>query len=371
VAPPFALISPLDEHLPSWLSTVRFLDLSLIRWLGLLLLAVVAVLAGTLVEWFLARLGRAVVRRTWPPGEERLLDLLAGPARALLALLLFHLLAPLLGLPDPAGEEVDRVVRSLFIVAVTWLILRLITVASTRLESALASRVADARLRTLQTYLALPRTILRCAAIVVGTSLVLVQFEVVRTVGVSLLASAGLAGVIIGLAAQRVVANLLAGIQIVLTQPIRIGDLVAMENEWGWVEEIGLTFVVVKLWDLRRLVLPVSYFLEKPFQNWARGGPALLGTVFLRTDYTVPIEAIRAEVARILDQTGLWDRRASAVQVTDLAERTVEVRVLVSARDGGQLWDLRCLVRERLLAWLRARGWEQPPPTGGMPAQAS
>src|SRR5262249_3410400 len=135
----------------------------------------------------------------------------------------------------------------------------------------------------------------------------------------------------------------------------------AVENEWGWVEEIGLTFVVVKVWDLRRLVLPVSYFLEKPFQNWSRGESDLLGTVLLRTDYSVPVEAVRAEVARVLEQTPLWDRRASGVQVTDLAERTVELRVLVSAADGAKLWDLRCLVREKLLAWLRARGGEQPP----------
>jgi small-conductance mechanosensitive channel len=268
----------------------------------------------------------------------------------------FHLFAGLLLLPAPAQAVVDLVVRSLLIGAVTWLALRLITLGFSRAEVYLARHIADAnRLRSLQTQLALPRAVLRIAAIVVGTALVLMQFDVVRSVGVSLLASAGVVGVILGLAAQRSAASLLAGIQLAVSQPIRIGDVVVVENEWGQVEEIGLINVVVKLWDLRRLVLPVSYFLEKPFQNWTRGEADLLGTVVLHLDYSINLDELRAEVSRILDGTPLWDRRAQAVQVTDLAAATVELRVLLSARDGTQLWDLRCLVRESLLAWRQAR----------------
>jgi small-conductance mechanosensitive channel len=347
--------SPLGEHLPSWLFTPHVFELSLAQWLGLVLLGSAAVLAGALGQRLLVWLSRVTTRSDSAP-EGGVLAALPGPARLLCALLVFYLFVPLLALPTGARAVVDVLVRTLLIVAATWLVLRLIGVAFAALEAYLARRVADAnRLRTLQTQLALPRAILRVAVVVVGIALELLQFDVVRSVGVSLLASAGIAGVIIGLATQRAAANLLAGIQLALSQPIRIGDVVALENEWGWVEEIGLTNVVVKLWDLRRLVLPVSYFLEKPFQNWSRGTGDLLGTVVLRADWSIDIDAVRAEVARILDETDLWDRRTQAVQVTDLAVGSVELRVLVGARDGLRLWDLRCLVREKLLAWLKAQ----------------
>jgi small-conductance mechanosensitive channel len=171
-----------------------------------------------------------------------------------------------------------------------------------------------------------------------------------------MLASAGVAGVVIGLAAQRTVANLLAGIQLAVFQPIRIGDAVVVESEYGWIEEIGLAYVVIRIWDDRRLILPVSYFLEKPFHNWTRQSPALLGTVMLYLDYTAPVEEVRAELGRLLDETPLWDRRVQAVQVSDLTADGVQLRVLVSAADGALLWDLRCLVRERLLVWLQTHG---------------
>jgi small-conductance mechanosensitive channel len=252
---------------------------------------------------------------------------------------------------------VDVVVHTLLIVALTVLVLRLITIAAGWLEAYLGRHVTDEnRRRSIHTQIVLPRAILRFVATVVGAALILLQFDIVRNVGVSLLASAGLVGIVIGLAAQRAVSNLLAGIQITIFQPIRIGDVVVVEGEWGHVEEIGLTNVVVKVWDLRRLVLPVSYFLEKPFQNWTRGPTDLLGTVFLYTDYSVSVGEVRAEVSAILAETPLWDRRAQGVQVTNLTAESVEVRVLVSAGDGGALWDLRCLVREKLLVWLQTRG---------------
>jgi small-conductance mechanosensitive channel len=348
-------LASLKEHLPSWLFSRQVLDISLIQWLGLAVLAPLALLAGELGQRLLIWLGRAL---RCQPGRlgERLFAILPGPARLLLALLIFHLVVGLLGLLPAAMSAIDTIVRSLLIVVLTWLALRLITLASELTESYLTRRIADpSRLRSIQTQLALPRTLLSIAVVVLGTSLVLLQFDVVRSVGVSLLASAGLATVIVGLAAQRVVGNLLAGIQLAITQPIRIGDAVVVENEWGTVEEIGVTNVVVKLWDLRRLVLPISYFLEKPFQNWSRGQAELTGTVVLHADYSISVEAVRSEVARILNETPLWDRRTQTVQVTDLSATAFELRVLVSARDGAQLWDLRCLVREKLLAWLQAR----------------
>jgi small-conductance mechanosensitive channel len=158
---------------------------------------------------------------------------------------------------------------------------------------------------------------------------------------------------VIGFAAQKTLGNLLAGIQIAITQPIRIDDVVVVEGEWGRIEEITLTYVVVRIWDLRRLVLPIGYFLEKPFQNWTRVSADVLGTVYLVVDYTVPVDEIRAQLERIVRESNLWDRKVCGVQVTDASERGIEVRALVSAADSSKAWDLRCEVREKLIAFLQ------------------
>jgi small-conductance mechanosensitive channel len=191
--------------------------------------------------------------------------------------------------------------------------------------------------------------------LVVCLALILLQFPAVRTIGMSVLASAGVLGVVFGLAAQRSIANLLAGIQISITQPIRIGDTVVIEKEFGVIEEIHLTYVVVKVWDLRRLVVPVSTFLEKPFENWSRGSTEILGTVELYADYSVDVEGARAELLRVVESERgkLWNGKTNAIQVTELSERCVTLRALVGTDDAGRNWDLRCLVRERLAAWLQ------------------
>ena len=191
---------------------------------------------------------------------------------------------------------------------------------------------------------------------IVCVSLILMSFEDVRKIGTSLLASAGVATVIIGFAAQRSLANLLAGFQIAFTQPIRIDDVVIVENEWGKIEEINLTYVVVKIWDERRMVLPISYFIEKPFQNWTKTSADILGTAFLYVDYSFPIPVLRDELKRILnedDPNGYWDKRVNVVQVTETTEYNVEVRILVSARDAADAFELRCLVREKLISFIQ------------------
>jgi small-conductance mechanosensitive channel len=179
------------------------------------------------------------------------------------------------------------------------------------------------------------------------------SFPSIRQIGASLLASAGLAGLVIGLAARPVIANLLAGIQLALSGPMRLDDVVIIEGEWGRIEEITTTYIVVRIWDLRRLVVPLSYFIEKPFQNWTRSSSDLLGTVFLYTDYTVPVDEVRKELLRILDGAELWDRKVANLQVTDAKERTLELRALMSASDSGKAWDLRCQVREALVGFLQ------------------
>ena len=181
------------------------------------------------------------------------------------------------------------------------------------------------------------------------------NFDPVRQIGTGLLASAGVAGVIVGFAAQKSLSTIIAGLQIALTDPMRIGDVVNVEGEFGEIEEISLTYVVVKAWDQRRLILPITYFLDKSFQNWTRSSSQLLGTVFLYVDYTIPVDEIRAEGQRIVSESRLWDKRVFGVQVTDWKTDAVEIRVLVSAESSDQLWDLRCEVREKLLTFLQRR----------------
>jgi small-conductance mechanosensitive channel len=179
-------------------------------------------------------------------------------------------------------------------------------------------------------------------------------FPQARAIGTTLLASAGVAGIVIGIAARPLFENLIAGVQLALSQPIRIDDVVIVEGEFGHVEQISATFVVVRIWDQRRMVLPLTYFIEKPFQNWTRTGSALLGAVFLYVDYTMNVDELRAQLPKALEGDAKWDGAVQGVQVTDAKESTLEIRILVSARNAADLFDVRCNVREKLVAWLQA-----------------
>lgn len=189
--------------------------------------------------------------------------------------------------------------------------------------------------------------------IILAVGSILMTFDAVRQYGVSLLASAGAAGIVAGLALQPLLKNLFAGIQIAITQPIRIDDAVIVEGEWGNVEEITSTYVVIRVWDWRRLVIPISYFIEKPFQNWTRDSAELIGVVMLYLDHTAPVDRIRAEGERITRASALWDGQVYNLAVTDFKERVMEIRVLASARNAARTFDLRCEVREKLIAWVQ------------------
>jgi len=189
--------------------------------------------------------------------------------------------------------------------------------------------------------------------IILGIGLILISFESIRQIGVGLFASAGVAGIIIGFSAQKAIGTLIAGIQIAITQPFRLEDAVVVEGEWGWIEEINLNYVVVRIWDQRRLILPSTYFLEKPFQNWTRTSADIIGSVFIHTDYTIPFDELRKELDRILNETDLWDKKVKVLQVTDAKESTVESRILVSARNSPTAWDLRVYVREKMVEFVQ------------------
>lgn len=208
--------------------------------------------------------------------------------------------------------------------------------------------------RKIRTQLQFVRKFIVSLIILITAAIILLSFESMRKIGAGLLTGVGIGGIIIGFAAQKSLGNLLAGFQIAFTQPIRIDDVLIVEGEWGKVEEITLTYVVVNIWDQRRLILPITYFIEKPFQNWTRVSADLLGTVFLYLDYTVPIEPMRQELTKLLNENPLWDKRVNVVQVTDSTkDGAIEVRFLMSASNSSRAFDLRCYVREAMIAFIQ------------------
>ena len=295
----------------------------------------------------------AAARRESLQSWSAVFERVRGSLRFFLPMLGVSLIAGIAG-DDALPPPVRHVILLLLVVTGAWLLIRL----ANGFEELIAARLGldrpdnlDAR-RT-HTQLKVLRSVLVSFIVIAAVIVVLLSFEGARQIGAGLLASAGLAGLVIGFAAQRALGNLLAGFQIAITQPIRIDDVVVVENEWGRIEEITLTYVVIKIWDERRLILPISYFLEEPFTNWTRETSEILGTVFLYVDYTVPIDAVRAELDRIVTASELWDGRVKGLQVTDSKASTIELRALVSARDASAAWNLRCEVREGLLAYLQ------------------
>lgn len=273
-----------------------------------------------------------------------------------LPVLAVSLLLPLAQLPPKQFEVLRRVVEFTLILSFAWGLIRTLDVLQDLVQLRYQLSSPDnLRVRKLFTQLQFLKKLAASLIGFVAVGLVLMSFETVRRLGTGLLTSAGIASVIVGFAAQRSISNLLAGFQIAFTQPIRIDDVLVVEGEWGRVEEITFTYVVLSIWDERRLVLPLNYFIEKPFQNWTRTNSRLTGAVFLQTDYTVPVEALRAELSRLLTAHPLWDQRVCVLQVTDSKERTLELRALVSATNASALWDLRCAVREGLVTFLQAQ----------------
>ena len=317
-------------------------------------LAAAAVGVGLLVHAVAATVLRhALPSHPMAPGRIALARL-SAPFRLLLPLLAVTLLISVLNVPKQAAALVDRPLTILFVAAVAWLAVRGLRAAQDILMARYDVDAQDnLQARKVRTQIDMIRRVVAFVIMVVAFASVLMMFAKVRQLGTSLLASAGVAGVILGFAAQRSLANLLAGLQVAITQPLRIDDVVVVEGEWGRIEEITLTYVVVKIWDERRLVLPISYFIEKPFQNWTRVSAELLGTVFVYVDYSVPVEAVRGELHRLLEASPLWDQRVWGLQVTNADERTMELRALMSAQDSPTAWDLRCSIREQLIAFIQ------------------
>ena len=272
------------------------------------------------------------------------------PVSVWISFFILNLFLPVLGLPKVLERGARHLVEVALICCTAWILTKLVRVIQDVVHHRINDHKADnLRERRLLTQLMYLRRVVTVVIVLVAFAAVLYTFDTMRKIGAGLLTGVGVGGIIIGFAAQRSLSNLLAGFQIAFTQPIRIDDEVVVEGQFGTIEEITLTYVVVRIWDDRRLVLPINYFLEKPFENWTRSTADLLGTVYLYTDYSLPVEWLRKEFLSMLQDHPLWDKRAGSLSVTDAKENVMEVRALVSSASSGDVWDLRCQVREHLV----------------------
>ncbi|MET8803129.1 mechanosensitive ion channel domain-containing protein [Streptomyces sp. NPDC004546] len=250
---------------------------------------------------------------------------------------------------------IGRALTLVLIGSAAWLVIRIASAIVETTYSRYARAHRDpARVRRVRTQVELIMRVVSAIVIVVAIAAMLLTFPAMRAAGASLLASAGVLGIVAGVAAQSTLSNMFAGLQIAFGDMVRIGDTVVVDGEWGTVEEITLTFLTVRTWDERRITMPVSYFTSKPFENWSRGTPEMTGTVFWHLDHSAPIEAMRAKLRDILRESPAWDGRAYGLVMTDSTPNTVQVRALMTAKDADDIWTVRVTVREQMIAWLAA-----------------
>jgi small-conductance mechanosensitive channel len=265
-------------------------------------------------------------------------------------------LAVLPGLPLPQGllSALEHISGLGIVASVAWLAIVLIAVTADILTTRFRVDVADnLTARRIQTQFVVVRRIGVILVVVLAIAFGLMTFPAIKHIGVSILASAGVASLVVGMSMKDTLSNLLAGVQIAFAQPFRLGDAVVIENEWGWIEEIGMMYVVVRIWDLRRLVVPLSYFLTNSIYNWTRTSADLLAYTYLSVDYTTPVDAVREELTRILEASPLWNRKVNVLQVSDSDAHTMQLRALMDVRNSSDAWDLRCLVREKLITFMQ------------------
>jgi small-conductance mechanosensitive channel len=338
---------------------------SVLSWIphwviGAIIVIVPAIVALAAYRWFNRRLIRLAGR--YSSFLRQLLARGQGPAGIIILIIVAGVALPGANLPWEVTVAVGRALLVGFILAVGWAAAIALDIGAeiylrrfhTETEDNLLARKHVTQIRILQ-------RVAKTVLVILTVGAALMTFNTVRQYGVSLLASAGAAGLVVGLAARPVLGNLLAGIQIAITQPVRVEDQVVVHGETGWIETITSTYIVVRLWDLRRMIVPLTYFIENPFQNWTYESAGQIGSVLLRVDATMPVDRVRTKLDEILHQSPLWDGKTQTVQVTDLLEGKIELRALVGARSPGQTWDLRCEVREKLIAFLQSELHQAPP----------
>lgn len=312
------------------------------------------VVTGYLIGMIIYKLLNSTIHKAFAIENDTIDRKLKIPIYVLSSMVLTRALFNFSNLSDELFYYFSKTNFILIILFSTWLMIRFFSISTLimgrKFDTSKEDNLQERKIATQFNYI---KKIINVVLWIIAISIILMSFEEVRKVGVSILASAGLTGLVIGFAAQKTISNLLAGFQIAFTQPIRMDDVVIVENEWGKIEEITLTYVVVKIWDERRLVLPLTYFIEKPFQNWTRNKAELLGSVFLWVDYTFPVDELRGEVKRLAENSRLWDRRVQVLQLVETSEKGMQLRVLVSAVDAPTAFDLRCEVREGLVKYIQ------------------
>lgn len=325
---------------------------------GLLLLLIAAGI-GSILHTIIFSVAHRVARRGGETLADKLVTYAQNPSRIIMPVLAVQVALPTLReLHFPPGVVVllSHVLGLTLIAAVAWLAIAMMHIVDDFVGVRYRIDVKDnLEARRIHTQARVLRQSVAVLVFIVAVSAMLMTFPQVRQLGASLLASAGLAGIVVGFASRPVLQNLIAGVQLAMTQPIRVDDVLIVDGEWCRVEEITSTYVVMRIWDQRRLIVPLNFFIENVFQNWTRTSAEILGTVFLWMDYTVPIAEVRAELHRLLEENEYWDKRAWALQVTDATERTIQIRALMSAADAGSAWELRCIVREKLIEFIQKK----------------
>jgi small-conductance mechanosensitive channel len=341
------MIQRIQQFFSQWTITA---DTNLAPWIIAVIVILASMLGYLIVSMIFRRIGRkeevSTVSLAWQ--KFRI------PILVVILLFDFILLKELYTIESQAEVAVKQFIKLAIIFCVTWLLIKGIQFSREMVLRQYDIKEEDnLKARKVYTQFRVLERIIIFVVILVAAAIALMTFEGIRRVGISLFASAGVAGIIIGFAAQKLLGSILAGFQIAITQPIRLDDVVIVENEWGWVEEINLTYVVIRIWDKRRLIVPTTYFIEKPFQNWTRVSADILGTVFIYTDYQIPVDKLREAFMNILKDSDLWDGKVGVMQVTNATDRTMEIRALMSAPNSPTAWDLRVLVREKLIQFLR------------------
>ncbi len=315
----------------------------------------VVVAAGTLLAGTLGAAAlRARSRRSRSPLHSSVLHHLVLPVRLVIALVGMEVATAAADMPPGASSDLQHLWTVGLDLAVGLTVVRGVYVLS---DVVLARFPLDnpdnLRARSIATQIQVVRRVSMVLVSVVAIAVALLTFSSVRAAGAGLLASAGLVGLAAGIAARPILTNLLAGIQIALSQPIRVDDVVVVEGEWGRIEQIALTYVVVRIWDLRRLVVPISYFVESSFENWTREGSQVIGTIHLELDYSAPVEQLRAAFHDVVSASPDWDGQTAVLQVTSAGTETMQVRCIMTSADASRSWNLQCEVREKLIAHLQ------------------
>ncbi|MBE9585034.1 mechanosensitive ion channel [Mucilaginibacter sp. JRF] len=323
-------------------------------WLWNIVITVIAVIVGLIIKLIIKAILTFYRNRNDYSLFRSIIVHTGRPMNHFVPLLVLNLMLPLMDMQKRFFTPFSRAIEIALIISFASLLITSIRVFEDYMYHLYDLNKEDnLKERKVRTQLQFIRRIIVTFVVLIAVAVILLSFDNVRKIGAGLLTGVGIGGIIIGFAAQQSLANFLAGFQIAFTQPIRIDDVLVVEGEWGRVEDITLTYVVLNIWDQRRLILPINYFIQKPFQNWTRTTSQILGTVFLYLDYNTPVDAIREEFDRLLDNSILWDKRVKVIQVTDAKEHTIEIRALMSARNSSQAFDLRCYIRENLINFLR------------------